>query len=115
MTFFMRDTFQQSRFLQCPRILCSDDLLNIINSKLVLPYVILIDEYYDSPGVMLRAQPFDYSIKVFSLGVSQDFLADCDTDVVLRRKGNETGYALKIEFQPQINCSSVRREIEFQR
>lgn len=84
-------------------------------SRLILPYVILVDEYYDSPGVVLRAQPFDYSIKVLSLGVPQDFLADCDTDVVRCREGNETGDALKIEFQPQINCPSIRREIEFQR
>lgn len=84
-------------------------------SRLILPYVILVDEYYDSPGVVLRAQPFDYSIEVFGPGIPQDLLADCDTDVVLRREGNEAGDALKIEFQPQINCLSVRREIEFWR
>lgn len=75
-------------------------------SKLVLPYVILVDEYYDPSGVMLRAQSFDYSIEVLGPSISQDLLADCDTDVVFTRKGNETGNALKIEFQLQINCPS---------
>lgn len=64
---------------------------------------------------MLRAQPFDYSIEVLGLGISQDLLTDGDTYVVLRRESNETGDALKIEFQPQINCPSVPREIEFSR
>lgn len=81
--------------------------------RLILPYVILVDEYYDSPGIVLRAQPVDYSIEVLSLGVSQDLLADCDTNVILRREGNETGDALKIEFQLQINCPSVREKSNF--
>lgn len=83
--------------------------------KLVLPYVIFVDEYYDPPGIVLRAQSFDYSIEVLGLGISQDLLADCDTDVVFSRKANETGDALKIEFQRQINCPSAQREIEFRR
>lgn len=77
-------------------------------SKLMLPYVILVDEYYDPSGIMLRAQSFDYSIEIFDLSISQDLLADCDTDVVFTRKSNETGNALKIEFQPQINCPSTQ-------
>lgn len=83
------------------------------NKDAILPYVIFVDEYYDSSSVVLRAQTFDYSVEVLRLGVPQNLLANCDADVVLRRKGNEASDALKAEFQPQINCLSIGQVLEF--
>lgn len=53
---------------------------------------------------MLRTQTVDYPVEVLGPRVPQDLLANCDADVVFRRERDEAGDALKIEFQPQINC-----------
>lgn len=80
---------------------------HVIHIENILPYIILVDEYYHSPSIVFRAQAFDYPVKILDLRVSQNLLADRYADVVFRRERNETGDTLKIDWLAT-NESSVQ-------